>query len=198
MKIIALNKNNVESVASQCADSILAGNLVIAPFDTVYGFLCDPKDDKCLNKIFKLKKRKFNKTIGLTVTNIDIIAQLTDLNQTNKKFIAGKIPGPYTFILPTKNNIGVSSQCIKDNNLGIRVPDNKLIHDISEKCDGYLAQTSANVSGEQNCYSLAEIVNQFHDDLDDVDLIIDGGKIVSRGSSEIYDLTGKTAVKIER
>lgn len=198
MKIITLEKNNFSSVVSDCASSIAVGKLVIAPFDTVYGFLCDAKYDKGLNKIFKLKKRKFNKTIGLTLTNIDVISRLAVLNQTNKKFIGEKIPGPYTFILPAKNNIQISPKCIKNNNLGIRVPDNKLIHDIAEKSGGYLAQTSANVSGKPSCFSVAEIIEQFQDDLNALDLIVDGGKIASLGSSEIYDLSGETPFKIER
>lgn len=198
MRIISLKKNASNSIVNNCADSILAGNLVIAPFDTVYGFLCSPRDKNSLHAIFKLKKRKFNKTIGLVLTNIEDICKLTNINQAQKTFIDEKIPGPYTFILPSKKSIDIAPECIKNNNLGVRVPDHQFIIDIVNKCGGCLAQTSANISGKPSCFSVTEIIEQFQDDLNAVDLIVDGERIMSKGSSEIYDLTKDKPIKIER
>ena len=40
--------------------------------------------------------------------------------------------------------------CVQNGSVGIRIPDSKLILDIAKACGGIIAQTSANISGQEN------------------------------------------------
>lgn len=191
-----LTPSNYEEIKEIAASIIKVGGVLILPFDTVYGFVCDPNNDSALEKIFELKKRPKNQTIGLTVDGFDTLQSIADVN-FYEKFIQAKIPGPYTFILPTKKLF--SNYCTKNHTIGVRLPDSQLIISLAKKSGGVLAQTSANVSGKGNCFSLGEIRGQYAiNDLSKIDLIIDGGKLKSHTASTIFDLTGKIPREIER
>ncbi len=77
------------------------------------------------------------------------------------------------------------------------MPDSQLILEIAKLSGGVVAQTSANKSGQSNCYSIEDIGKQF-DGLDQFDLIIDGGHLAETLPSELWDLTGDSPKQIER
>jgi len=197
MNIILLN-NNKDEVAAKAAEIIRSGGVVILPFDTVYGFACDPRNTGALEKIFKIKSRPLSKTIGLAASNMEGVKQVADLTYEMEEFIASKTPGRYTFILKLKEDVDLPEYCQLNNTVGIRVPDSELVLNITKESGGLIAQTSANVSGMPNCFSVEELKDQYGNDLDEVDLIVDGGAVDSEGSSEIWDLTGDHPQVIER
>lgn len=197
--ILKINQENLDRVVSQVARLINDGGVVVLPFDTVYGFACDPDNEAALQKIYELKNRPENKTIGLATYNIETIEFITEINQFSKNYIANKTPGRYTFILKAKSDIPISELCIKNGTIGIRIPDSKLILEISKKFGEIIAQTSANISGQPNCYSIDEIKTQYgQKSLDLVDLIVDGGEINNLGPSILMDLTGIAPQEIKR
>jgi L-threonylcarbamoyladenylate synthase len=187
--------DNLESVAEKTVRILLAGGVILAPFDTVYGFICDPSNNIALEKIFRLKARDNNKTIGLAVSSLSEIEKIAEV--PNRAFIEEKIPGKFTFILRSKN-MSFSAYCYQSGTVGIRVPDNELILKIAEHF-GPIAQTSANKSGLPNCLSMQEIQAQFSkEELGAMDLVINGVDIKEGKPSEIWNITGKEPVLIER
>ncbi len=185
MKLTDLNHEETVLKSSQ---TIRDGGVVLLPFDTVYGFACDPTNDKALEKIFKLKNRPLDQTIGLATNRLEGLLKITDLDQKRIKYIKNNTPGKYTFIVKLKNNI-FSGYCTKEGSAAIRIPDSNLILDICSQI-GFVAQTSANKSGQPNCFSISDIQNKLSQkELDTIDLIIDGGLINESKASKIIDLT---------
>jgi L-threonylcarbamoyladenylate synthase len=198
MKIASLNSINVEEIVSKSATTILSGGIVVLPFDTTYGYVCDPKNELALQKIFQLKRRDLNQTIGIAVNKLKKLKMITEIDKTTEEFIKERTPGKFTFILKNKSK-NISGLCLRENTIAIRIPDSELILKIAERTGGVLAQTSANVSGEPNCNSIEELKEQLNDnEFDNINLIVDGGKIESTGSSQILDLTGPELREIER
>jgi tRNA threonylcarbamoyl adenosine modification protein (Sua5/YciO/YrdC/YwlC family) len=194
MNLIQYNKENIEEIASRVVKTIKSGGVCILPFDTVYGFICDPKDKKAIEKIIDLKNRPEFKTFGLAVSDLRMLESIA---QTNfGEFIEDKTPGKYTFIIDAKTD-DFAPQCYKNNTLGIRIPKNALILEIC-KIFGPIAQTSANKSGLENCFLISEIKKQFDEELEKIDLIVDGGEIANGQPSQIWDLTGTEPREIER
>jgi L-threonylcarbamoyladenylate synthase len=218
--IINLTTENFESTVALANKIICDGGIVVAPFDTVYGFICNPKNNSAIEKIIELKNRPDNKTFGLAVAKIDDIRDYAEIK--HEAFIRELTPGKYTFILPSISVISshsepaverteegerfrrlpatlqLSNYCYRNNTIGVRIPDNKLILAIAKQF-GPIAQTSANKSGQLNCFSLADLEVQFNkDELNKIDLVIDGGELEQGSASELWDLTGDKPVKIER
>ena len=197
--IIFLTKQNLNEIINKVTQIIKSGGVAILPFDTVYGFVCDPKNDEALQKIYELKKRPEMKTIGLATNNIETIELIAEVNDSARNYIKEKTPGRYTFILKKKPEANISEFCVQNGTVGVRIPDSKLILSIAEKYDGLIAQTSANISGQGNCYSILDLKNQYDDaTLSKVDLIVDGGELENTGASKLINLTGNAPIEIKR
>ena len=197
MNQIILTIDNQSECIKKAAQAIKKGGVVLLPFDTVYGLACDPKNDRAVKKIFKLKSRPLDMTIGTACSSVEDIDQYAILTKSNREYIARLIPGPYTFILPKKNS-HLSELCTKNDSIAIRIPDSRLITNLIKACNGIIAQTSANISGAPTTYSLRELKDQFGKDIDNIDLIIDQGEISHNSVSKIIDLTGPKPIIIER
>ncbi|MEI7792639.1 MAG: L-threonylcarbamoyladenylate synthase [Candidatus Berkelbacteria bacterium] len=199
MKEIILDTDHNDAAIRAAADVIGAGGIVCLPFDTVYGFVCDPTNSAAIDSLNLLKGRSASKTIGIVAYSISDLKRIVQTDAEAEQFIAGKTPGKYTFILNDKTRSAISDLCKRDGTIGVRIPDNDLVLAAAEAAGGYLAQTSANKSGEPNCYSVDEIKAQFSEsEIENIGLIIDGGKIESSAPSEIWNLTKKPFQKIER
>lgn len=192
------SKENRELAIKETAKTITNGGVVILPFDTVYGICCDPNNESAIEKIFKFKNRRYAKTLGLAFSDIETLKKYTVLKIRNEEFIRKMTPGRYTFILPTLDKT-ISPFCRKNNSYGTRIPDNSLILDIIKKSGGVIAQTSANLSGQPNCFLIEDIERQYDkSSLQKIDIIVDGGEIENRGPSQIYSLLGSKPELIER
>lgn len=200
MKTIILgNQNKTSDVVKQASDIIRGGGVIILPFDTVYGFACDPKKATALQKIYELKNRPTQKTIGLAVSKIKTLESIAETSTSINKYVSDRTPGKFTFILKKKTGTFISEFCVLNNNIGIRIPDSKLILEIIAVSGGIIAQTSANISGQPNCFSVNDIRRQFSStNLDKIDLIVDGGKLKHDKPSKITDLTGEVPREIKR
>lgn len=196
---IKLSDQNFNEIVSKTLEIVKSGGVVILPFDTVYGFVCNPKNDEALQKIYELKKRPEMKTIGLAANNIESIELIAEVNDAAREYIEEKTPGRYTLILKKKPETDISEFCIQNSTVGVRIADSKLILRIAEKCGGLIAQTSANISGQGNCYSIKDIKNQYDDNtLNQIELIVDGGELENTGASKLINLTGDTPIEIKR
>jgi L-threonylcarbamoyladenylate synthase len=198
MNIINSNQIDQETITDKIANAIKNGGVVVMPFDTVYGFACDPTNEQALLKIFELKGRNTAKTIGVATCCIERLGRAARLSEQNAQFIKKIIPGKLTFILPVEKKI-FSDYCYKDNSVAIRIPDSDLILTTAKKSGGFIAQTSANKSGQGACLKLPDFLSQFSkEEKDSIDLIVDGGQIKSEGVSTFWNLLGANPEKIER
>ncbi len=195
---VSLTRQNFDKVVQAGADLLRRGGLIVVPFDTVYGFLCDAGNDRAVRHIFKLKDRPFSKPVGVAVANLSKMAEIAKLKPDALGFIKKKVPGPYTFILQSKS-IRLSPLCQKNRTVSIRIPDSKLVLAILNVSDTIAAQTSANKSGQANTASIQEIEEQFSPrELLEVDLIVDSGKIADAAPSQIFDLSANRVERVER
>ena len=57
----------------EASQSLVDGNLVIFPTDTVYGIGCNPFIDSSISKLFNAKNRPFTKPINVLISNLDML-----------------------------------------------------------------------------------------------------------------------------
>ena len=53
MRLIQENKNSLEEIIT----ALKNGAVLVLPTDTVYGLVCDAKNEKAVERIFEIKKR---------------------------------------------------------------------------------------------------------------------------------------------
>ncbi|VWL85553.1 L-threonylcarbamoyladenylate synthase [Oceanivirga miroungae] len=132
-------------------ESILNGELVIFPTDTVYG-LGAIAEKKAIEKIYAIKKRDKSKKIIALISNIDKIKEITD-EKIDENILKTFFPGPLTII--TKSNDKFKD--LVGDTVGIRMPNSKISLEIIEACGGILMTTSANISGEPSASTKEEL-----------------------------------------
>jgi tRNA threonylcarbamoyl adenosine modification protein (Sua5/YciO/YrdC/YwlC family) len=186
IKIYENNPNQKE--LKRITDAMRAGALVIYPTDTVYGLGCDITNKTALEKIARIKGVKLEKAhfsfICKDLSNLsDYVSQI---DSHTFKILKRNLPGPYTFILPSNNNLPAVFK--KKKTVGIRVPDNTIAIELVTLLGNPIISTSIKDEDEVIEYTTdPSLIVEKWDKL--VDFVIDGGYGGNIGST-IIDLTG--------
>lgn len=186
MKLIKINADNPEKEKIEWAIRVMeSGGSIVYPTDTVYGLGVNIFDENAIKKVFSLKKREFDKPLSVCVSKIEDIYEIAYLDREEEDLVRKILPGPYTIILRKKEHIPALLTAGK-NKIGIRVPDNKICHDLTQKFP--ITTTSANISSKKASKSAQDALEQFNDS---VDLILDAGVCKNGIPSTIIDITIK-------
>jgi L-threonylcarbamoyladenylate synthase len=174
------------------AENIIEGKLISFPTDSVYGLGGDPRNLDVIDKIYNIKFRDRSKGLLLLVSDIEEAKKIADFNPLANLLAERFWPGQLTLILNRKKpNIIPQELTAFKKTIGIRIPNNIIILEIlkilkREVNFGALIGTSANYSGEPPSVSGDEVAKKF---LSPIDLIIDGGKSLSKVPTTIVDCT---------
>lgn len=138
------------------------GGSVVFPTDTAYGLAVDAANLQAVKKLYRLKGRNFKKPIHVIPPTQPAIGLFARISPWSKKLMKKFWPGPLTIVLPLKDR-GKSWQMLsaKTKTIGIRIPKHKIAIKLAEKFGKPITATSANISGKNVCYSVAEAKKQF-------------------------------------
>ena len=133
--------------ASLIINKINNGEVVIIPTETVYGLVCRADNKAGINMIYKLKNREVKQPLQVLMSQINSLDSLID-DKLLKKKLRTFWPGPLTAILKISQlNDKINKCLVLKNTIGIRIPDNQVALKIIQASGGFLAATSANISG---------------------------------------------------
>lgn len=191
-------KNTLDIV--ELGKMIKTGKTIALPFDTVYGIIADPFNDDAIDNIYKIKGRDFDKPVALIFSSAEMLKKYIDIDIDVENFIAEKVPGAYTFIFPwpESEKAKFAQRYQKLEKVGMRIPGCQPILDLVEELGHPIAATSANISGEPNCWSAEEFIEQIKDNEYKPDLIIDGGALEKNPPSEVIDISNLNQIKVLR
>jgi L-threonylcarbamoyladenylate synthase len=138
-----------------------SGDLVSFPTDTVPALATLPA---CAGLIFAAKQRSQTKPLILMVGEVADLWQFTtgtDREIEIWRAVADRyLPGALTLVLPASELIPAVMNPLKNQTIGLRVPDCDLARSILNQT-GALATTSANLSGQPPLLTMAEISDNF-------------------------------------
>ena len=188
MKILAL-KEKSKKLLNELAESVKSGKVVIFPTDTVYGLLADATNEKAVDRIFKIKKRLKSKPLPIFVKDIEAAKKIAEINKSQEKFLKKYWPGKFTVVL--KRKTGVKIYGVDKKTIALRIPNYKFVNYLLSATNLPLTGTSANISGLPASTRIEKITNQFRNQKNKLDLIINVGNLKKSKSSKVVDLTGK-------
>ncbi len=173
-------------------DDLRNGKIMIYPTETIYGIGCDAFNETAVNRIFEIKKRPLSKSLILLIKDIEMIKELTvEITPVAEQLIKAFWPGPLTMIFKAKP--GISKLLTgKTGTIALRQSPHPLVASIFEDFHHPLVSTSANISNDKTSTAIDEISTFI---TDNVDLIIDGGKI-SNVPSTVIDVTDNRIVYV--
>jgi len=90
---------------TQSIDWLNKGKILAHPTEGVWGLGCNALDELAFKKIYKLKKREYNKSFILLIKSYKSIEQFTEkLSNDEQDFLDEHWPGPVTFLIKYNKN----------------------------------------------------------------------------------------------
>jgi L-threonylcarbamoyladenylate synthase len=192
MTAIIIDPHDIAPSSIEEAVNILkAGGVLAFPTETFYGLAADAANEKAVDRIFALKGRSFNNPIALIIAREADLDLLTGhVPEASKTLMAAFWPGPLTLVF--KASPAVSPRLTAGTGkIGVRISSHPLAHALAAGLGRPVTATSANLSGERECTTAAEVRAQLGDRRLTV---IDGGPSPGGRGSTFLDVTGDSPV----
>lgn len=185
--------------AERLRECVSRGGVAVFPTDTVYGVCCDPRDETAAQRLYELKGRPARRPAAVMFFALEpALRVLEGLSRAERAALEALLPGPVTVLLENRS-ADFAAACRSDpTTLGLRVPR------LAEGLRAFAAiadpvmQTSANLSGERDPRTLAEVPASLREG---ADLALDGGALPGTPSTVIdlrsYDSDGAWHVRRE-
>lgn len=163
-------ERNIKTVV----ECLKRGGVIIYPTDTIYGLGCDITHPEAVERIARIKKIDVKKAqfsfICCDLSHLSDYAKSVDTPIF--RVLKNTLPGPYTFILNASKQVPKLLKTKKDT-VGIRIPDNKICHEIVRALGNPIMSASLPMDGDVEYYTDPEIMHDMFENL--VDIVIDGG-----------------------
>ena len=186
------------STIKDAATSLINGDLVAFPTETVYGLGADAANEEAIKKIYQVKARPSDHPLIVHISNLQYLDRWArEIPEYAIKLARAFWPGPMTLILPR-------TQLAKDfitggqDNVGIRIPDQTLalalLSEFEQQGGMGVAAPSANRFGKVSPTTAAAVEQELGGYLSGKDLILDGGQCEVGVESTIIDCTTQAPI----
>jgi L-threonylcarbamoyladenylate synthase len=183
--VLEINKNKFKISILQKAIKILKnGGVISFPTDTVYALASNAFITDARKKIYKLKGRSFSKPLILMASNIQSLKHVVEFPKEAEKLADKFWPGPLTLVLKT-TVLGKVLMGGREN-LGVRIPDDKLALKLLKLCGFPLLTTSANASSKTSAVLANDVKRYFNGK---IEAILDAGSCKISKESMVLDMT---------
>ena len=180
--LVIMKVNCHDKGIEKAVEIIENGGVIIFPTDTVYGIGCNPYDANAVKKIYEIKSREKIKSLPVLASSIQIVKQISIIDEFTEKIIKKYWPGPLTLILKLKDKNLKKSLNLEDK-IAVRIPNSVCTLKLLNKCN-LLVGTSANISGDSSFTNPQECMKN----VKNYDVFVDGGTITSKGESTIIEI----------
>lgn len=167
----------------QAAEVITGGGVVVIPTDTVYGLAASAFSREAQKAIYRLKGRSYRKPLIVMPPDVTSLQHVARVTSDARKLMHHCWPGPLTLILHA-TELGKMVMGGRAD-LGVRIPDAKVVRMLLELCGCPLVTTSANPSSKPSAKSGAEAIRYFDGK---VECIIDAGLAPLGKESTVIDM----------
>jgi L-threonylcarbamoyladenylate synthase len=164
---------------ARAAAAVREGGVVALPTETVYGLAARTGDRAARARLVRIKGREGKKPFQVLVSSRNAALRMCGrLPDCARKLARALWPGPLTLVVKGRNGRW----------LGLRVPDHPVAAALLRQCGGSLVATSANLSGEKDAVTAAQVISALGSR---VDVLLDGGPAQRRRPSTVVKCDGE-------
>lgn len=139
--------------------------IVCLPTDTIRAFSCSALNQRCVKKIFTMKRRDIDKTLPIFIQDINMLYRYAYLTKKEETLINDVWPGAVTFIVRAKKD-KLPPSLVREGKIAVRAPSNKLIRKICSTLGSPIIATSANFTGQETIISIQDLSVRMIDVID--------------------------------
>jgi L-threonylcarbamoyladenylate synthase len=197
---MSIISNCTESAIRDAGASLISGNLVTFPTETVYGLGADAANKDAVLRIYEVKGRPVDHPLIVHISSIEHLDKWArDIPEYAIKLARSFWPGPMTLILP-RTKLAKDFITAGQDNVGIRVPAHTvalaLLKEFESQGGDGVAAPSANRFGKVSPTTAQAVSDELSNYLTSADLILDGGPCAVGVESSIIDCTQRLPVII--
>jgi L-threonylcarbamoyladenylate synthase len=184
------------SAIKDAAATLIKGDLVAFPTETVYGLGADATNRDAIARIYKVKGRPVDHPLIVHISSlVNLDKWARDIPEYAVKLARTFWPGPMTLILP-RTDLAKDFITGGQDNVGIRIPSHTvalaLLKQFESKGGFGVAAPSANRFGKVSPTSAQAVQEELFKYLEPSDLILEGGLSFIGVESTIINCTGST------
>ncbi|WP_374756479.1 L-threonylcarbamoyladenylate synthase [Dyadobacter sediminis] len=154
-------------------ETLVKGELVAIPTETVYGLAGNALDEKAVLSIFEVKNRPAFDPLIIHTDSVEKVMQyVSDFPEKARRLAENFWPGPLTLLLPKKTVIPDLVTSGLDS-VAVRIPNHPILLDLLGRLDFPLAAPSANPFGYISPTNAMHVNAQLGDK---IPYILDGGE----------------------
>jgi L-threonylcarbamoyladenylate synthase len=170
----------------EAAGVIAAGGVVALPTESFYGLAVHALDEKAVERLLSVKKRREDHPILILIPSADVLGDyVLQIPPVAHRLIKAFWPGGLTMVFKAKP-ILPSLVTAGTGKIGVRVPSHPVATELARAAGVAITGTSANVTGEPACTDPGELLKALGSQ---VDIILDGGKTAGGRGSTVLDVT---------
>lgn len=171
------------------ANTLMKEGVIVYPTDSAYALGCQLGNKKGLQRIRQIRQLNDKHCLTLLCRDISEMAVFAQLENPIFRLIKANTPGPYTFLLPVTSHVPRYLINVKRKSIGIRIPDNKIVHALLEMIDQPLVSTTLILPDTDLPLLEPEAMRDILGKR--VDLVIDGG-FCGLEPTTVIDLSSNT------
>jgi L-threonylcarbamoyladenylate synthase len=188
-----VSKCTVDSL-QRAANSLLEGNLVAFPTETVYGLGADALNKQAVARIYQVKGRPTDHPLIIHIHSMQVMGQwVDDVPQYAIALGRDFWPGPMTLIFK-RSDLAQDFITGGQDTVGIRVPNHVVALGLLEAFHNLggrgIAAPSANRFGHVSPTTAQAVSDELSEYLNQEDQVLDGGPCAVGVESTIIDCTG--------
>ena len=189
-----VSKCTVDSL-QRAANTLLAGNLVAFPTETVYGLGADALNKQAVARIYQVKGRPADHPLIVHLHSMQVMGQwVDDVPEFAIELGRDFWPGPMTLIFK-RSSLAQDFITGGQDTVGIRVPDHVVALALLEAFHNLggrgVAAPSANRFGHVSPTTAAAVSDELSEYMQPEDQLLDGGPSTVGVESTIIDCTGE-------
>jgi L-threonylcarbamoyladenylate synthase len=189
IKYIMQNRESLDKAVQAASIVLKNGGIAVYPTDTAYGLGANALNESAICKIFAIKERDRKKPLSITVRDIEMAKRYAIISAAAEEFLKQAWPGAITVVLRKRSLL--PDILIDGGTIGIRMPDHEFHESLFKRIDFPITATSANISGNESVWNIADFKRQLRGRTCRPDLVIDAGALPPTHPSTVIDLSGQ-------
>lgn len=190
-RIVEIHARDPQSrLIAEVVAAIRSGGLIAYPTDSSYAFGCHIGDKRAMDRIRRIRQTDKKHNFTLVCSDLSEIGLYARVDNWAYRLMKSLTPGPYTFVLQATREVPKRLQNPKRRTIGLRVPDNAIVHAMLEALGEPIMSSTLQLPGDDMPISDAIEIEERIGHA--IELIVDGGPVGIEPTS-VIDLSGGTA-----
>lgn len=175
-----------EHTISKAAALIKKGGLVVFPTSSFYGLGASAFHAETVDKVFRAKKRDPQNPVLILIASLaELVPLVRSIPKPATHLMEAFWPGSLTLVFQAADLLP-SNLTGYTGKIGIRLASHAVAHSLVSAVGKPITGTSANISGQGGCNTVAGLDQHIRDQ---VDLVIDAGRLPGGAGSTVVDVT---------